>query len=103
MNCPKNGIVRRLRRYRCRKCGYNYIIEKRSGECSKKIKRKALQLYLEGLGFRSRGRILGVINELDKNFLKELQNDNDSIEFAELDKIHSYIGNKKILLDMDCC
>ena len=64
MDCPrylssqkvKNGIVKRLQRYRCKKCGYNYIIEKHSGEYSKEIKRKALQLYLEGLGLCSIGR-----------------------------------------------
>ncbi len=48
MNCPKcnssshnkNGIVGGRQRYKCHDCGYNYA--------------------LEGLGFRSIGRVLGV-------------------------------------------
>ncbi len=113
MDCPrcsssqkvKNGIVRGLQRYRCKECGYNYTVEKRSGEYSKETKRKALQLYLEGLGFRSIGRVLGVSNVSILNWIrnfgekvKELQNDNDSIKFAELDEMHSYIGNKKTIV-----
>ncbi|VAW13818.1 Transposase and inactivated derivatives, partial [hydrothermal vent metagenome] len=68
-------------------------------------KRKALQLYLEGLGFRSIGRILGVSNVSVLNWIrgfgekvKELQANNTSIEFAELDEMHSYIGNKKTIV-----
>jgi hypothetical protein len=37
-------------------------VEKRSGEYPKSERKKALQLYLEGLGFRSIGRYLGVSN-----------------------------------------
>lgn len=113
MDCPKcssaekikNGFVRGLQRYKCKKCCYNYTVEKRSGEYSKAIKRKALQLYLEGLGFRSIGRILGVSNVSVLNWIrgfgeevKSLQNDNQSIEYVELDEMHSYIGNKKTIV-----
>ncbi|KAA6328593.1 hypothetical protein EZS27_022531 [termite gut metagenome] len=70
MNCPKcqstnkikNGIVRGHQRYKCKDCHYTYTVEKRSGEYPKSERKKALQLYLEGLGFRSIGRYLGVSN-----------------------------------------
>jgi transposase len=112
MNCPKcnctekvkNGFANDIQRYKCKGCGYNYTVNKRSGEYSKETKRKALQLYLEGLGFRSIGRILGVSNVSVLNWIRnfgekvnELQNDKDPIEFAELDEMHSYIGNKKTI------
>ena len=97
----KNGFIKGMQRYKCKKCGY-YTVEKRSGEYSKETKKKALQLYLEGLGFRSIGRILNVSNVSILNWIrnfgeevKELQADNNSIEYAELDEMHSYIGNKK--------
>ena len=106
-NCEqntKNGFVKGIQRYKCKECGYNYTVEKRSGEYSKETKRKALQLYLEGLGFRSIGRILGVSNVSVLYWIrdfgekvKELQSDNNSIKFAELDEMHSYIGNKKTI------
>lgn len=101
----KNGVLKGVQRYKCKECGYNYTIEKRSGEYSNETKRKALQLYLEGLGFRSIGRILGVSNVSVLNWIrnfgekvKELQANNTSIKFAELDEMHSYIGNKKTIV-----
>ncbi len=100
----KNGFVKGIQRYKCKECGYNYTVEKRSGEYSKETKRKALHLYLEGLGFRSIGRFLGVSNVSILNWIrdfgekvKELQVDDNPIEFVELDEMHSYIGNKKTI------
>ncbi len=68
------------------------------------IQKKQKELYLEGLGFRSIGRILNVSNVSVLNWIrnfgekvKELQADNDSIKYAELDEMHSYIGNKKTI------
>ena len=110
MKCPrcksndkvKNGIIKGVQRYRCKECEYNFTVEKRSGEYSNDIKRKALQLYLEGLGFRSIGRILSVSNVSVLNWIKEfgkeikdLQSDGKTVEYAELDEMHSFIGNKK--------
>ncbi len=104
-NCEKNvknGLIKGVQRYQCKECGYNYTVEKRSGEYSKNIKKKALQLYLEGLGFRSIGRILNVSNVSILNWIrdfgekvKDLQSDSNAIEFVEVDEMHSYIGKKK--------
>ena len=62
-------------------------------------------MYLEGLGFRSIGRILGISNVSILNWIrnfgekvKDLQSDSSSIEYAELDEMHSYIGNKKTIV-----
>ena len=65
----KNGFIKAIQRYKCKKCGYIYTVEKRLNEYPKSVKKKTLQLYLEGLGFRSIGRILNVSNasvKLDK-------------------------------------
>ena len=64
------------------------------------VKRQALQLYLEGLGFRSIGRILKVSHVSVYNWLKssgaKLQDirSETEIEVVELDEMHSYIGQK---------
>jgi transposase len=67
----------------------------------KELKRLALILYLEGLGFRSIGRILKVSNVSVLNWIRafgksvlELKSD-DEIEVVEMDEMHTYIGQKK--------
>jgi transposase len=109
MNCPrckssshrKNGIVNGRQRYKCHDCGYNYSVEIKSTAFSSVVKRQALQLYLEGLGFRSIGRILGVSHVSVRKWIKkfgqefeELKSEN-GISVVELDEMHTYIGNKK--------
>ncbi len=109
MNCPrcksldhnKNGKVNGRQRYKCSDCGYNYSVELKSTASSPSVKRQALQLYLEGLGFRSIGRFLGVshvsIQKWIKKFgqeLEELKSENE-ISIVEMDEMHTYIGNKK--------
>ena len=109
MNCPrckgsnhkKNGIVSGRQRFKCHDCGYNYSVEIKSTASSTSIKRQALQLYLEGLGFRSIGRFLGVshvsVQKWIKKFgqeLEDLKSENE-ISIVEMDEMHTYIGNKK--------
>jgi hypothetical protein len=67
-------------------------------------------MYLEGLGFRAIGRILGVSNVSVLRWIREfgqqvreLSTEKQHIEMVEVDEMHSYIGSKKLLLDMDCC
>jgi len=60
-----------------------------------------LHLYLEGLGFRSIGRFLGVshvsVQAWIKKFgqeMEDLKSENE-ISIVEMDEMHAYIGNKK--------
>ncbi|MDY0385929.1 MAG: IS1 family transposase [Methanolobus sp.] len=109
MNCPKckssshkkNGMAAGRQRYKCHDCGYNYSVELKSTAFPESVKRQALQLYLEGLGFRSIGRCLGVSHVSVYNWIKkfgqeleELKSE-DKISIVELDEMHTYIGNKK--------
>ncbi|MDD4522400.1 MAG: IS1 family transposase [Methanosarcina sp.] len=109
MNCPrcnssthkKNGIVFGRQRYKCYDCGYNYTIEVKSTASSPSVKRQALHLYLEGLGFRSIGRFLGVSHVSVQKWIKkfgqeveDLKSENE-ISIVEMDEMHTYIGNKK--------
>lgn len=61
-----------------------------------------MQLYLERLGFRSVGRLLGVSNVSVLNWIRafgneisSLQPESQDIEMVEVDEMHSYIGHKK--------
>jgi hypothetical protein len=90
-------------------------VEIKSTAKSKSVKKQALHLYLEGLGFRSIGRILRVSNVSVLNWIRdfgkkvqELNSDSQPIEMVEVDEMHSYIGSKKttagyglLLIDME--
>ena len=106
-DCVKDGIVRGRQRWRCRECGYRHTVQQRGKDAH--LKRQAVELYLEGLGFRSIGRFLKVSHVAVYNWirgfgekLEELRSANE-IEVVEMDEMHTYIGSKKLLLDLDCC
>jgi transposase len=99
MNFRKDGIVKSKQRYFCKDCKYRFTVEQ-VGKPNK-IKRDALILYLEGLGFRSIGRFLNISHVAVFNWIKsfgerleEFRNAED-IEVVELDEMHTYIGSKK--------
>jgi transposase-like protein len=57
---------------KCHDYGYNYSAEIKSTASPTSIKRQALQLYLEGLGFRSIGRFLGVSHVSVQKWIRKL-------------------------------
>ena len=122
MDCPKcgsgehckDGIVKGRQRYLCKACRHRYTVERRSGTADAAVKRMALQLYLEGLGFRSIGRILKFSNVAILQWIRafgeklEAIKRDHPVEIMELDEMHSYIGCKKtiagsglLLIEMD--
>ena len=99
--CIKSGKMKGRQRYKCKSCNYHYTVSHRGA--SKDQKRQALELYLEGLGFRSIGRILkfshvAVFNWI-KKFGEELENlkSSNKIKIVEIDEMHSYVSNKKTI------
>jgi transposase-like protein len=98
-NFRKDGIVKQKQRYLCKACKYRFTVEVIGKP--EKLKRDALILYLEGLGFRSIGRFLKVSHVAVFNWIKdfgtkldELRSE-DKIEVVEIDEMHTYIGSKK--------
>ena len=69
MECPKcksedkvkNGLAQGLQRYRCKACKCNYTRSTPPGK-TPEIKKMALLMYLEGVGFRAIGRLLNISN-----------------------------------------
>ena len=111
MDCPKcggkvyckDGIVQGRQRYLCKGCRYRYTVEQRAGIGDKATKRQALELYLEGLGFRSIGRILKFSNVSILNWIKafgealpEIKRD-EPVQVMEMDEMHTYVGSKKTI------
>lgn len=105
----KDGVVKGRQRYLCKECRYRYTVNRRAGTSDPAVRRQALQLYLEGLGLRSIGRILKFSHVAVLKWIRtfgqplEAIKREEPIEVMELDEMHSYIGSKKLLLDMDGC
>lgn len=102
LNFRKDGIVKSKQRYLCKDCKHRFTVEQ-IGKPSK-IKRDALILYLEGLGFRSIGRFLNVSHVAVFNWIKSFGEqldgfrNSEGIEVVELDEMHTYIGSKKTIV-----
>jgi len=100
-DCVKDGIVKEKQRYKCKSCGYRHTVSYRG--ISRSIKRQALQLYLEGLGFRSIGRFLKCSHVAVYNWIKAYGESIESIrstacvDVIEMDEMHTYIGDKKTI------
>jgi transposase-like protein len=122
MNCPKcgsekhckDGIVKGRQRFKCKQCNYHYTVEQKSDVKSIDIKRLSFEMYLEGVGFRSIGRILKISYGTVFQWIKkwgensELPKRNEAIEVVELDEMHTYVSQKKttdgyglLLIDME--
>ena len=97
--CVKDGFANGKQRYLCKDCNFRHTVKFRGK--SPIIKRQALELYLEGLGFRSIGRILKCSHVAVYNWIKsfgenldELRSDS-TLKVVEMDEMHTYVGSKK--------
>ncbi len=81
LKCPKcdsvdtvrNGIVNDRQRFRCKKCNYNFTVDKLGKGISTYYVIKALQLYIEGVSFREIERLLGISHVSVMNWVKKYQ------------------------------
>jgi len=110
MDCPRCGSSRYIKdgqsngrqRYECKQCQYHYTVTRRSNERPAETRQLALDMYLEGLGFRAIGRLLNVSNTAVLGWVKkygksvELPVPAETVEVVELDEMHTYVGQKKI-------
>ena len=111
MKCPKcekkerqykNGKTKAdSQRYRCGDCGYSYTPEKKAQGYSQAFRQKAIKMYIDGSGFRSTGRQLGVHHQSVANWAKEQAEQvpeapvPPTVKAAEFDEIFTFIGDKK--------
>jgi len=109
MECPrcqsssrvKSGFMKGTQRYKCKSCGCNYTVDYGAVDNKERKRRFALSMYLEGLGFHSIGRLLGVSHVSVLNWVRKYGRELESIrnprpcKVMELDEMHSYVGHKK--------
>jgi transposase-like protein len=106
-NCPrcdserifKYGIIRNKQRYKCKDCNFNFTTAEKRGKPNE-LKIKALHMYLEGIGLRKIGRLLGVSQVSVLNWIKKFAANMptapqpDKVEVMELDEMWHYVGKK---------
>lgn len=102
MNTTKNGKIRNKQRYKCKECGYNFVI----GHAYYAPQKKALKalvalLYTLGKGsHRMLGKIFGVSNGTIRNWITEAADGlpeikvSEEITEMEFDEMWHYIGKK---------
>jgi transposase-like protein len=101
-NTTKNGKARRKQRYKCKDCGYNFVIGHAYYTPQKQsMKALAVMLYALGKGsYRMLGKIFGVSNGTIGNWVKEAANGlpeaeiPNEIKEMEFDEMWHYIGKK---------
>ena len=84
MHCPKceskeytkDGFALKKQRYKCKKCGCNFT-QSHSLFASEETKALALKMYLEGMGFRAIGRVVGFSNV---SVLRWIRNFGEAVE-----------------------
>lgn len=100
----KNGIVKGRQRYLCKHCGYRFTVSKLGKRIEKRLVIMALQLYLEGLGFRAIERILGISHVTIIHWVKtygknlefiRLEKRNKKAKIVEIDELSTFIAKKK--------
>ncbi len=67
----KSGVIKERQRYKCKKCGYYFTVNKVGKQIDSYYVNKALQLYLEGLSYREIERILGISHVSIINWVKK--------------------------------
>lgn len=101
----KNGVVRDKQRYRCKKCGCNFVQGDNRKEKNIDKQKLALHLYLENMGFRAIGRVLKVSNVTVLNWVRNYgqsireyhqeQEAPSKVRVMEFDEMWHFIGSKK--------
>ena len=106
LKCPKCGSEKQIKsgfnnkkqRYLCKKCGCHYTVNQRG--YPEHIRRKAIQLYLAGNGFRKFESILEVSHVSVINWVKhagtkleEVPKKDEKVDVLELDEL--FVNFKK--------
>jgi transposase len=111
MNCPRCEETRTQhkigktpagsQRYRCYVCGCKYTPVKKVRGYGPEMRRKAVQLYVDGMNLRRIGRQLGVNPQSVANWVRAHAEAlppapvPEQVETAELDELYTFIGDKK--------
>jgi transposase len=88
-------------RYLCWMCKHKYTPEKKAWRYGEDVRKKAIQMYVDGISFRKIARHLGVHHQSIVNWVNAYANQlpespvPDKVEHAEMDELFTFVGTKK--------
>ena len=90
-------------RYVCRVCRRKYTPDPRPQGYGDDLRRRAVQLYVDGLNLRRIGRTLGVVHQTVANWVAahaaalpaQPPAPSEAVATAELDELYTFVGEKK--------
>jgi len=99
----KHGKIKNKQRYKCKECRYHFTVFKIGKKIERELVVRAIQLYLEGMGFRAIERILGVshvsvmnwVEKLGKSIEQMRKNYPTEFKVVEMDELCSYIKERE--------
>lgn len=102
----KAGYIGKNQRYKCKACGCKFTRSTPRGK-PESMKKFALKLYLEGVGFRGIGRLLNISNVSVLRWIKKFGDQAEQlhkeeisklrkISTMEIDEMYHYIGKKTV-------
>lgn len=94
----RSGFVNGKQRYKCASCNYHFTLGARG--VSPEVKRMALHLYMEGMGFRAISRIIGVSDVAIAKWIKPVRMHiqpfrKQSAAMQELHRIETFLVTKE--------
>ena len=109
MQCPpcahpdsiRYGTSRGVQRYRCQACRRIFQTLRRGKDPA--LKQQACQLYLEGMGMRAIGRVLGIHHKTVSRWLVQAAQaiparppETEACSFIEIDELCTFIAKKNL-------
>ncbi len=99
----KSGLNHtKSQRYRCQSCRRYFTVDPKPRGYDLALRKRALQLYLEGTSFRAIGRLLSLHHQTVSNWITEAANalptpvtDVTPAETIEVDELYTYVREKK--------
>lgn len=93
------GFAGGLQRYKCKSCGFHYTLNNKGVAAD--LKRLAIHLYLEGMGYRAISRITGISDVAIAKWIKPMKSSllpmrKKSIRVKELHKLEHFFLTKDL-------
>jgi transposase-like protein len=100
--CVKNVFTYGKQRYKCKKCGCNFIQNRK--KYNDQIKKDAIFLYIEGLGINAIAMFLKISQQIISYWIKKYANiiqqlktnDQAECDLVEVDELCTFLNNEKI-------